>query len=554
MTKLRTDIEGDSHLLGGAPPLDASRTMHRASCSLLSVALLVVCAWTATYDPSTCITFTRVSTFSELRGAITSGPAANDTSVCIDVVKDVTFSLCITIDAGVDVFIQSSSNAALDGGRMTRLFSVSGVLVLETIALQNGYDTVGGGAVYISSGGIMSVFDSELSDNSADITMHDDDDDEVKQKGHGGVVFVSYAGSLKASECSFHHNSAAWGGAVYLCPLPQSTDELNPTAVFSASGCTFKFQSANIGSIAYIASSSAPEAVGGGNFYTHSCTFRDNSAPSTNGGLIYMAAGTLDASTCLFSHFVIDDGNGGEAGAIAYISSGALGVFTNCTFAFNTATSSALYNAGIAQNLVITNPRSINSSWSGLGSNGKYADGVDGLFVQCSAGFHISGYSMWSATSGEACTSPSGCGTMTTCDGYCDDPICENDCQGPAWAICKVCSAGKYASTTQQPLCASCVAGFYLPFDSHDSSKHDSDVHCLPCPLGFYSGTTGATECSECGRDNRFSDMNATSRCSTCSAGSYTTGGTNTTLRALFAWVLLRWHEHRDALCKWYLR
>ena len=72
---------------------------------------------------------------------------------------------------------------------------------------------------------------------------------------------------------------------------------------------------------------------------------------------------------------------------------------------------------------------------------------------------------------------------------------------------CKSCSPGLYSSTSGQSVCQNCLAGTSNPYTGASActacaAGYYNDVsdgmvlYCKPCPIGHYSGTTGATACA----------------------------------------------------------
>ena len=183
-----------------------------------------------------------------------------------------------------------------------------------------------------------------------------------------------------------------------------------------------------------------------------------------------------------------DDDSTTEKGGAIFLNSEATCVATRCSFDSNKATAgSAIYNAGAAWNLVITNPIGLESEASVEDAEMSWSGGVDGYFLQCAEGYYVSGYDTWSPSIGVGCvSSPSG------------SPTYAADCQDPAWGVCEACREGEYSPLPNQPMCFSCGAGTHNPHGGTDSQHHDSEADCVPCSVGQYSDVKGSRNCTAC--------------------------------------------------------
>ena len=87
-------------------------------------------------------------------------------------------------------------------------------------------------------------------------------------------------------------------------------------------------------------------------------------------------------------------------------------------------------------------------------------------------------------------------------------------------SACETCASGLFSSEEGRTSCAACPIG----------SACDGMSVPVECAAGRF-GAGGASECAPCGDDDRYLDAIA-SDCSKCAAGSFTSGGTNTTRTA----------------------
>ena len=95
---------------------------------------------------------------------------------------------------------------------------------------------------------------------------------------------------------------------------------------------------------------------------------------------------------------------------------------------------------------------------------------------------------------------------------------------------CTSCAAGTYSDTTGASSCTSCAPGSYSTNVAATSSST-----CLACPAGKYSTTAGSSSmtCLAC-PPGTYSAALGSTLCSTCLAGTYSTGGATSCLNCPF--------------------
>jgi predicted outer membrane repeat protein len=167
----------------------------------------------------------------------------------------------------VDTTVEGGYNITLSGGGKTNLFQVtsSGRLILAGITLDQGFTNQDGGAI-VSHGGL--ILSRVTISNSA-----------AGSSAHGGAIFTDGATTIIENNSTFTHNTAGFGGALYV---------LSPSARVQVTGGSFTNNTAGAdGGAVYVGSDKQ--------FTATDTVFTSNSA--TLGGAIYAEVGSTVALT-----------------------------------------------------------------------------------------------------------------------------------------------------------------------------------------------------------------------------------------------------------------
>ena len=124
---------------------------------------------------------------------------------------DFSVSGTITFTVGSSIFVTDADGLVIDGGGNivldgggspsgTRLFDVTGVLTLDNITLQNGYNSGSGGAISTNFTSDLTIVNTRIVGNSSD--------------NNGGALLSG--GALTVTDSVFENNSAGGdGGAIH---------------------------------------------------------------------------------------------------------------------------------------------------------------------------------------------------------------------------------------------------------------------------------------------------------------------------------------------------
>ncbi|GMH89013.1 hypothetical protein TL16_g11331 [Triparma laevis f. inornata] len=82
---------------------------------------------------------------------------------------------------------------------------------------------------------------------------------------------------------------------------------------------------------------------------------------------------------------------------------------------------------------------------------------------------------------------------------------------------CLACQPGKY-NVVPGLNCVNCAAGTYIGVNATDSTLHDEEADCLPCPAGKQVTSTGALDCNQCGAGS-YKEAASDLPCNLCKAG-----------------------------------
>ena len=167
------------------------------------------------------------------------------------------------------------------------------------------------------------------------------------------------------------------------------------------------------------------------------------------------------------------------------------------------------------------------------GSDNQFSGAGASSCTECNGGSYTSGGQADTRTACNNCPAGSACdGTsvVTECGaGYyapagasqCTECGADDMWSGPGANDCEQCNPGYYTfggTETTRTSCSLCPAGNQCTF---------GDSHKIMCLSGFYA-EEGSLYCFECGADNLYSSQLSES-CSECPAGSFTSGGSETT-------------------------
>ncbi|KAH8053536.1 hypothetical protein JL722_9378 [Aureococcus anophagefferens] len=192
----------------------------------------------------------------------TSSPPSPTGSPEIQISGDVELYSQLAVDYTARIS-SDTGDRAIDGDGFTRLFYVTGHLMLDGLVLKNGLaddsssPSIHGGAAYVASGGSLALRNCTLVSNRASRS-------DPSGVANGGGIYA--AGSLTTTDCLFSGNLAdgpdlnwGYGGAVFAA------------GGWSATRCAF---TDNIGDY-----QGGAVFVGGGSTYLDSCAFAGNAAP-----------------------------------------------------------------------------------------------------------------------------------------------------------------------------------------------------------------------------------------------------------------------------------
>ncbi|MCL4255855.1 MAG: CSLREA domain-containing protein, partial [Anaerolineae bacterium] len=191
--------------------------------------------------------------------------------------------------------IDGGGNIVLDGGGSpsgTRHFDVTGVLTLDNITLQNGYNSGSGGSISTNFTSDLTIVNTRIVGNTSD--------------NNGGALLVG--GALTVTDSVFQNNAAdVDGGAIHF----SASSPMNITNV-AFIGNTAGNDSGNIdgsgGAIWHNGATSGPSDITGGYFFNNQVL---NAESSDGGGAIYHGTAGILAITA--SAFFGNSASGDDA-------------------------------------------------------------------------------------------------------------------------------------------------------------------------------------------------------------------------------------------------
>jgi Right handed beta helix region len=236
-----------------------------------------------------------------------------------------TLDLSMTMVVSKDLLIDGENKIILNGGNNSRIFT--GVhyqnLVIQRITMENGYNTIEGGAVYIPWYGSLKVIDSTFLNNHATAEGPDIG---------GGAIYAGGMDYVIISNSYFENNSGSNGGAVNVrgCTLTLIDNIFVTNTAIGHGGGTIE---GGIGGAVYIDGMNYDNP---GDFVSCNNYFYGNIA-GDHGGAMFCHFYDDSISTVVNNSFIANSAAGSDSGMGALYHQEAPLYLKNSTFMDNTS-------------------------------------------------------------------------------------------------------------------------------------------------------------------------------------------------------------------------